>query len=619
MKGLQCLALIVFFGLHTCWAHLQTETSQRKPQKWAIIIALDKYATVSPLFTSIRDAEYLHSLLINPKGANFDPKNIFMVLSRADDEEAGDSRSRRLDGILLNRDRQFLDSELSSTSTIGIPRNWNAAKKEILPLLDQLLPAGPVEEEKLVIKKEDSVYLFFIGHGGLGADSKEKVFLCPADVVVRGNEGLVNEDSAIALDEFFSRLNRLEGSVFFSIDACRGSGKEFSAAEVGQYIVNRVGKYVIEQPFSTTFITSCRGNELSNQDFTTLSKANPANGTKEDAISSRNVAKIERGVYSYFLCRAFAGGADVNLDGKIMPSELDSYLTVQVPNYVMLAELRSQTPLVVNQGSLALLDCPLTNGISVDTIPSGAQVKLRTGLAGSGGYTGPAPLLPTDIPFLSLTDKDRSPGFAYLSEIDRVLGWADKYNLEIKSLSGHEVKISFQVIEFLDALTIKVIFPQKGREKQLIQLWIQHPENGRMQLTVPADTQSIDLTGWDNRVLHDGETPAKQIPFIKIVTRSRGEQVLNFSEPLYQMIQKNFTSKIVTLENGNLQEAEKEISRYTVKQASGVALTFSDHDNVLATVVFRVVTSKTPLERTESITYRGKYDAKNREIKLTRE
>jgi Skp family chaperone for outer membrane proteins len=188
---------------------------------------------------------------------------------------------------------------------------------EILAALQNWLPLKSK-------KGQTDVYVFYSGHG-LPSDDGSTLYLLP-----HGVDRQFLDRTAIKQAELVSALQAVKPkSVTLFLDACY-SGQ----IRTGETLLASARPIAI-QPKATSFPAN----------FTVISASAP------DQIASSS-PELKHGVFSYFLMKGMEGDADLNKDGRITVSEMQSYLSDSVGRKAMSLSRTQQPQLVGDQNKV---------------------------------------------------------------------------------------------------------------------------------------------------------------------------------------------------------------------------------------------------------------------------
>lgn len=271
---------IVFILFLMVVLKFEAHAQARKPQSYALVIGISKYkdAQIPSLNFAHNDAEVFYQFALSPSGLNINPQQI---------------------KLLINEDATYLN---------------------VMDELDWL---------KSVAKKNDQVYIFFAGHGGIESEKLGLVYLLAQD-----SKHLQQYYRAISLsliDETAKIISvEREAKIFVITDACH-SGKLAASSLSDDKNINQQLTRIRDK--NEVRITSCKELEESYED---------------------KVWGDGRGVFSYFLIKGLAGEADAQKDGKITVDEISKFITDNIPEEVKTVKQKPQNPIVRGNATIAI-------------------------------------------------------------------------------------------------------------------------------------------------------------------------------------------------------------------------------------------------------------------------
>jgi len=259
--------------------------------QWAVIVGIGRYESseISRLRYSVPDAEAIHQVLTGPAG--FKPEHIHLLT---------DSTERK---PTLRNLKWALGTFLARSA-----------------------------------KKDDTVLIFFAGHGapevdqrGIERDGLAK-YLIPSDA---DPDDLYS--TAFPMDELQTIFGRIEAErVVVFLDAC------YSGAAGGRTFASKKTRAVNVDDLFLERLTRAKGRAI-------LTASRPAEVSLE-------LADLGHGLFTYYLLRGLQGAADLNRDGIVSLQELYEYVEQQVSQKaravggnqhpVMKGELEGVLPLV---------------------------------------------------------------------------------------------------------------------------------------------------------------------------------------------------------------------------------------------------------------------------------
>jgi hypothetical protein len=196
-------------------------------------------------------------------------------------------------------------------SNMGLDRNTlfelydeQATLKEIKSLLGQQL--------KTKVGKEDTVFIFFAGHGASESDpssqdsDKFRKYILTHDVEI---EDLFS--TALAMDSVADIFNRIQAErIIFIIDSC------YSGAGGGRTILAHGTRALLSDEFLNR-IAQGKGRII-------------LTSSSENEVSQES-PQLQHGYFTYYLLEGLKGKADMNGDGIIDVDEISLYLNKVVP------------------------------------------------------------------------------------------------------------------------------------------------------------------------------------------------------------------------------------------------------------------------------------------------
>lgn len=214
------------------------------------------------------------------------------------------------------RDAQALAGALQAGGgTVTLLENRNATRARIVDAL-RALPAR--------VREEDSVVLFFSGHGaiGNGQDGKPHYFLVPQDGLLAdlGKTALMDDD----LEELVGKIPARQVVVF--LDACYSGG--------GTSVIRARG---VDNPAVRPPATARPLIEASTGRVV-ISASRPDQPAFEDDRRG--------GLFTSFLVEGLRGAADLDGDGKITALELYQFVSPRVREYSRQNYQVEQTPVL---------------------------------------------------------------------------------------------------------------------------------------------------------------------------------------------------------------------------------------------------------------------------------
>jgi uncharacterized caspase-like protein len=235
--------------------------------RWAVVIGVGRYESreVPPLAYAVADAEALYQMLIGPGG--FKKEHVLLLTDRTERKPT------------LRNIKWALGTFLTRSA-----------------------------------KKDDTVLVFFAGHGapevdprGLERDGLAK-YLAPADV-----EPDDLYSTALPMDELQNIFARIEAEkMVVFLDACYsgaapGGGRTFASKKTRAAHVDDLFLERLARSKGRAIVTASRPAEV-----------------------SLEVPELGHGLFTYYLLLGLKGGADLNRDGIVSLQELYEYLEQQV-------------------------------------------------------------------------------------------------------------------------------------------------------------------------------------------------------------------------------------------------------------------------------------------------
>lgn len=228
---------------------------------WAVIIGIDEYQNIRKLKYAVNDAQALYNHFVNYM--SFPKENIILLTNK----EAHLTKLRSTLGTYLKR------------------------------------KAG----------KEDTVFIYFAGHGSTEKDSLSPdgdgltKYLLPYDAIPDDLYA-----TALPMDEIKKIFNRINSDrLIFICDAC------YSGASGGRTISLTGLRSSISDAFLDRIVKG-KGRVIIT-----------ASGPNE--VSSES-DELQHGVFTYFLLKGLKGEADTDSDGLITVDELYKYVSIEVPD-----------------------------------------------------------------------------------------------------------------------------------------------------------------------------------------------------------------------------------------------------------------------------------------------
>ncbi len=264
--------------------------------QWAVVIGAGRYESpeVPRLRYTVPDAEGLYQILIGPAG--FKQEHVLLLTDRTERKPT------------LRNIKWALGTFLARSA-----------------------------------KKDDTVFIFFAGHGapevdqqGVERDGLAK-YLVPIDA-----EPDDLYSTALPMDELQTIFNRIEAErVIVFLDAC------YSGAAGGRTFASKKTRAMNVDDLFLERLTRSKGRAI-------LTASRPAEVSLE-------LPELGHGVFTYYLIQGLQGAADLNHDGIVSLQELYEYLEQQVTQKarsvggnqhpVMKGELEGVLPLVKVAGS----------------------------------------------------------------------------------------------------------------------------------------------------------------------------------------------------------------------------------------------------------------------------
>jgi uncharacterized caspase-like protein len=260
-------------------------------ERWAVVLGVGNYesAAIPRLRYTVSDAEAVHQTLIGPAG--FKKDNVLLLTDRSERKPT------------LRNIKWALGTFLGRSA-----------------------------------KKDDTVVIFFAGHGapevdtrGLERDGLAK-YLIPSDA---DPEDLYS--TALPMDELQTIFGRIEAErVVAFLDAC------YSGAAGGRTFASKTTRAGSVDDLFLERLTRSKGRAI-------ITASRPAEVSIE-------LPELGHGIFSYFLVNGLKGAADLNRDGIVSLQELYEYVEQQVTTKsravggnqhpVMKGELEGVLPLV---------------------------------------------------------------------------------------------------------------------------------------------------------------------------------------------------------------------------------------------------------------------------------
>jgi len=235
------------------------------PNRWAVVIGVGQYesAAIPRLRYTVSDAEAMYQALIGPAG--FKKDNVLLMTDRTERKPTLRNIKWAL-GTFLGRSAQ----------------------------------------------KDDTVVIFFAGHGapevdsrGLERDGLAK-YLIPADA---DPDDLYS--TALPMDELQTIFSRIEAErVVAFLDAC------YSGAAGGRTFLSKKTRATTVDDLFLERLTRSRGRAI-------ITASRPAELSIE-------LPELGHGIFTYYLVNGLKGSADLNQDGIVSLQELYEYVEQQV-------------------------------------------------------------------------------------------------------------------------------------------------------------------------------------------------------------------------------------------------------------------------------------------------
>lgn len=419
----------------------QSVSRQDQPsvsKRWAILIGV----SVDGLMYAHEDAALLYRILTDPRGANFKPENIFLLVR-------SDSKGWNI---------------VDFAQRLSIPIDQVVPPdKEFDPQKHRIALATEVNIEKLfsylemnpIIERGDTLLFFFSGHG----DAREGV------VTLQVEPRSVSQVQTLSTD------------------------KTVTPSSQGGFIpLTRIARLMASSRADTQMVIldACRSGEAIGRDVTGLSlrrlfsitrppeAPNPAYAVflscSEGQYSVEDQNYLKQGVFAYFFARALQGAADSDGDGKLTAAELKDYLEQVVPRFTQEYVRGYQTPLVGHTaGGASLLDCPTHfRGLTLQISPPDAKVEVMG---------------------RRVVKEASNPEWMKLSVYEDVFGWAPEYRVKVSHRQFGEVVLTIPV-GTLGVTTSRIDLNARlrvdGRPVKGYRFVVNCPDIGTVELEAPA-------------------------------------------------------------------------------------------------------------------------------------
>lgn len=408
---------------------VQPPTSKR----WAILIGV----SVDGLRYAHEDAALLYQVLTDPRGANFKPENIFLLVR-------SDSKGWNI---------------VDFAQRLSIPIDQVVPPdKEFDPQKHHIALATEANIEKLfsylemnpIIERDDTLLFFFSGHG----DAREGVVTLQVESrgSVSSADKVVTPSSQASLIPL-ARIARLMASSradtqIVILDACRS----------GEAIGRDVTGLSLRRLFSIT-----RPPEAPNPAYAVFLSCSEGQYSVED----QNYLK--QGVFTYFFARALQGAADSDGDGNLTAAELKDYLEQVVPRFTQEYVRGYQTPLVGHTaGGASLLDCPTHfRGLTLQISPPDAKVEVIG---------------------RRVVKEASNPEWMKLSVYEDAFGWTPEYRVKVSHRQfGEVVLIPLGVLGVTTSrIDLNARLRVDGRTVKGYRFVVNCPDTGTVELEIPA-------------------------------------------------------------------------------------------------------------------------------------
>ncbi len=243
----------------------------KQGNRWALIIGVNKYddSEINSLRYAVNDAKALYEVLVHPDKGRFEPERVRLLTS--------DTTDKRL----------------------------RPTKGNILQALNKWLARN--------VKKEDTVLIFFSGHGYVDEDRK---YLLPIDTDI-----FYVPAYAIDNQEFIEGIDRLKAEKIITLlDSCHSGGVSRTGKGVGDVLPDDFYNE-FEKAKGRVTLASCSGNE---QSFEWPEK--------------------EHGVFTYYLLEALNGAANKQRDSAVTFDEVVEYVQENVSDWAEKYKNGKQNP-----------------------------------------------------------------------------------------------------------------------------------------------------------------------------------------------------------------------------------------------------------------------------------
>jgi len=177
-------------------------------------------------------------------------------------------------------------------------------------------PRGKIHS--YIRKNKSDVFIYYVGHGGPGADGKTS-YLVPVDATV---DYIQNNGYSLSL--FYSIIEKLPSKkTTVVLDSC------FSGDSVSGSLFKNISPAMVK----------------TSSPIKKLAKTTIFCASGKDQVATWYPEK-RHSLFSYFFIKGLQGAADFNKDKKIKSGEMKKYLKEEVPYWADRASNRVQTPLV---------------------------------------------------------------------------------------------------------------------------------------------------------------------------------------------------------------------------------------------------------------------------------
>ena len=291
---------------------VEAQDTSGKGQRWALIVGINKYedAEINPLRYAVNDAKALYQVLTDENLGRFLPERVKLLTTDA-------------------TDKRLLPT-----------------KANILYYLNVWLAQN--------VKPEDTVLLFFSGHGFIDSGRK---YLLPTDT-----DTFYVPAYAIDNQEFIDGIDRLQSEKIITLlDSCHSGGVSRSGKGIGDMLPDNFYEE-FEKATGRVTLASCSGEE---QSFEWPEK--------------------QHGVFTYYLLEGMRGAANMHRDQAVTFDEVVNYVGKNVSEWAQKYKNGKQNPRVNIENQSAFGKLALTFDLATGfEIVSKDIIEKIWGYLGSG-------------------------------------------------------------------------------------------------------------------------------------------------------------------------------------------------------------------------------------------